>query len=242
LFTFHIVLGLVNFQHSIDSVIWLWFDSTKSFLKKNFKETGIPLLTRITMIASWLVSTSLLAIYIKIKHVNLQAFEVLHLKYSILLGYCAPSLCVQASWNVMAHAQKPDFVFRRNGRVHLNQQVRQFSWLLAAEVCASAVVMLDTPCSKVVWRVLATHSIRQSPLQFPSHASPCAITLQLESTLPSKHPVMEHKLPEEWNYQTITQIKKKIFKGWKQGRCGLHHDFFPTGSARRFCYKVSFTI
>ena len=25
-----------------------------------------------------------------------------------------------ASWNVMAHAQKPDFVFRRNGRVHLN--------------------------------------------------------------------------------------------------------------------------
>jgi hypothetical protein len=29
---------------------------------------------------------------------------------------------VEASWNVMAHAQKPDFVFRRNGRVHLNQQ------------------------------------------------------------------------------------------------------------------------
>ena len=24
-------------------------------------------------------------------------------------------------WNVMAHAQKPDFVFRRNGRVHLNR-------------------------------------------------------------------------------------------------------------------------
>jgi len=30
------------------------------------------------------------------------------------------------------------------------------SVLLAAEVCASAVVMLDTPCSEVVWRVLAT--------------------------------------------------------------------------------------
>jgi len=25
-------------------------------------------------------------------------------------------------WNVMAHAQKPDFVFRRNGRVHLNRR------------------------------------------------------------------------------------------------------------------------
>ena len=34
----------------------------------------------------------------------------------------------------------------------------QFSWLLAAEVCASAVVMLDTPSSGVVWRVMATHS------------------------------------------------------------------------------------
>ena len=63
-------------------------------------------------------------------------------------------------WNVMAHAQKTDFVFRRNGRVHLNRRGRQFSRLLAAEVCASAVVILDTPCSEVVWRVQATHSIR----------------------------------------------------------------------------------
>ena len=51
------------------------------------------------------------------------------------------------------------------------------SWL-----CGSAVVMLDTPSSEVVWRVLFTHSIRQFPLHFPSHASPCAITFQLEST------------------------------------------------------------
>jgi hypothetical protein len=76
-------------------------------------------------------------------------------------------------WNVMAHVQKPDFVFRRNGRVHLNRQGRQFSRLLAAEVCISAVAMLDTPCSEVVWWVLATHSICQFPLHFPSWASPC---------------------------------------------------------------------
>jgi len=50
----------------------------------------------------------------------------------------------------MAHAQKPDFVFRRKGRVHLNRQGRQFSRLLAAEVYASAVVMLDTPSTVVV--------------------------------------------------------------------------------------------
>jgi len=42
--------------------------------------------------------------------------------------------------------------------------------------------MLVTPCSEVVWRVLATHCIRQFPLHFPSRASPCAITFQLEST------------------------------------------------------------
>jgi len=45
---------------------------------------------------------------------------------------------------MMAHAQKPDLVFRRKGRVHLNRRGRQFSRLLAAEVCASAVVMVGT--------------------------------------------------------------------------------------------------
>ena len=90
---------------------------------------------------------------------------------------------VEASWNVVPHAQKPDIFFRRNGRVHLNRRGLQFSRLLAAEVCASAVVMLDISCSEVVWRVLTTHSIRQFPLDFLSHASTCAITFQLESTL-----------------------------------------------------------
>ena len=88
---------------------------------------------------------------------------------------------VDCIWNVMAHTQKPDFVFRRNGRVHWNRRGLQFSRLLAAEVCASAVVMLDIPCSEAVWRVLTTHSIRQVPLHFPSRTSPCAITFQLDS-------------------------------------------------------------
>jgi hypothetical protein len=80
----------------------------------------------------------------------------------------AATVVVDCIWNVMAHAQKPDFVFRRNGRVNLNRRGRQFSRLLAAEVCTSAVVMVDKPCSEVVWRILATHSIRQFPLHFPS--------------------------------------------------------------------------
>ena len=51
----------------------------------------------------------------------------------------------------MAHAQKPELGFLRNGRVHLNWRGGQFSRLLAAKVCASAVVMvvmLDTPGSE----------------------------------------------------------------------------------------------
>jgi hypothetical protein len=81
----------------------------------------------------------------------------------------------------MAHAQKPDFVFRRNEQIHLNRRGHQFNRLLAVKVCTSAIVMVDTPCSEVVRRVLATKSIRQFPLHFPSLASPCVITFQLDS-------------------------------------------------------------
>jgi len=41
----------------------------------------------------------------------------------------------------MAHAQKPDFVFRRNGRVNLNRWGCRFIRLLATEVCASAFIV-----------------------------------------------------------------------------------------------------
>ena len=61
---------------------------------------------------------------------------------------------------------------------------RQFSRLLAAELCASAVVRLDTPCSEVVWRVVTTHCIRQFPLHFSSRRPSHFIwTLQRNSTI-----------------------------------------------------------
>ena len=73
--------------------------------------------------------------------------------------------------------------FGRNGLVHLNRPGGVSSVDCWQPRCAaSAVVMLHTPCSEVVWRVLATHSIRQFPLHFPSRASPRAITFQLDST------------------------------------------------------------
>ena len=79
----------------------------------------------------------------------------------------------------MAHAQKPDFVFRRNGRVHLNRQGRQFSRLLSAEVCASALVMLDTPCSEVV-------CMYWLPIPF--------------ATFPFTSPPMRHRVPSHFNW------------------------------------------
>jgi hypothetical protein len=86
---------------------------------------------------------------------------------------------VDCVWNVMAHAQKPDFVFRWNGRVHLNRQGRQFSRLLAAEVWASAVVMLDTPCFR--GSVKSTGYPLHLPVS-PSLPLPCvAVCLQVST-------------------------------------------------------------
>jgi len=79
-------------------------------------------------------------------------------------------MLVEHVWNVIAHAQKQDLVFQGNGRVHLSRRGRQFSRLLAAEVCASAVVMLDTPCSEVEWKTIGYPL--HSPVS-PSLPLPC---------------------------------------------------------------------
>ena len=85
---------------------------------------------------------------------------------------------------MMAHAQKPNMVFQQNGQVHLlvNRWGCQFSRLLAVEECGSA----DSNCIDHVptyrARLLATHSIRIFPLQFPSRASLCAIRFRTRYT------------------------------------------------------------
>ena len=83
----------------------------------------------------------------------------------------------------MAHAQKPDFVFRRNGRVHLNRRGRQFNSTAGSRVVCISVSNTGYATFRGSVRVLATHSIRQFPLQSPSRASPCAIRFQARSTM-----------------------------------------------------------
>jgi len=121
----------------------------------------------------------------------------MYLMFNIQISCVAPTEWIYVScdahnlqildcvWNVMAHTQKPDFVFQWNGRVHLNRRGRQFSWLLAGELCTSACRVCTAHASLhsvVMWGLLVTHSILLFPLHFPSRASPCAITFQLDST------------------------------------------------------------
>jgi len=99
-------------------------------------------------------------------------------KYRLPLHF--GSSIVEVSWNVISRAETR-FRLSVKRTSPFKSAGRQFSRLLAAELCASAAVMLDTPCSDVVWRVLATHSIRQFPFHFPYRASPRAITFQPET-------------------------------------------------------------
>ena len=85
----------------------------------------------------------------------------------------------------MAHAQKPDLVFQRNGGVHLNRRGSQFSRLLAVEECGSAGRPWIDHVPRHSARVVATRSNHLFPLQFPSHASLCAITFRTASTTSS---------------------------------------------------------
>ena len=134
---------------------------------------------------------------------------------------------VDCVWNVTAHAQKPDFVFRRNGRIHLNRlrasvqpttssrdmcisgsnagyimfrgSVKSTGYPLHSPVSPSLSppvchrvpshfnwgLMLDTPCCEIVWRVLATHSIRQFS--------------------PSLSPPVRHRVTSHFNWALLQQ-------------------------------------
>ena len=91
---------------------------------------------------------------------------------------------VEHVWNAMAHAQKPDLVFQRNGRVHLNRRGSQFSRLPAVGECGSAGRPWLDHVPRHSARVVATLSNCLFPLHFPFHASPCDVTFRTAPTLP----------------------------------------------------------
>ena len=78
----------------------------------------------------------------------------------------------------MVHMQKPAFVFRRNGRVHLNRRGAS----LQSTTGNRGVLISGSNAGYTMFRgsVKGTHSIRQFLLHFPSRASACAIQRSLQ--------------------------------------------------------------
>jgi len=79
----------------------------------------------------------------------------------------------------MAHAQKPDFVFRQNGRVHLNRP-EGGGGSVQSTAGSRGVRISGINAGYTMFRgsVKGTgYPLNSSvPLHFPSRASPCAIT------------------------------------------------------------------
>ena len=94
----------------------------------------------------------------------------------------------------MAHAQKPDFVLRRNGRVHLNRRGASVqSTTGSRDVHISGSVAGYT---MLRGSVKGTGYPLHSPVSpsLPLPASPCAITFQLDSTTAGTSTVMRHNM------------------------------------------------
>ena len=114
----------------------------------------------------------------------------------------------------MAHAQKPDLVFQRNGRVYLYRRGCQFSRLLAAEVRASAVVMLDRPCSDTVHECWLP-----TPFAFFPFTSPPVLRLvpsdSVSTLLPINSPIR------------IIVTAADVLHSWTVPRLGVKTDATP---------------
>ena len=132
----------------------------------------------------------------------------------------------------MAHAQKPDFVSLRNGRVHLNRWRCQFSRLLAAEVCASAWVMLDRQRSEVGWEYWLHTPFASFPFTSPTvrhrvppgseRALPCQHWILLTSQTAANNETYKHS-KTSIRYLQATIDKKNpttvhIKEGWEKSK------------------------
>ena len=137
----------------------------------------------------------------------------------------------------MAHGQEPDFVFRRNGRFHLNRPgERPFSRLLTAELCASAVVMLDTPCSEVQYKTtgypLHSHVSTSLPI-------PCVTVCHQVSTELYNHTTSGAGRPAACDSSTWKRMKQNL------QTAGDVQSGKPRNKlvvSRKFCQRLTFIL
>ena len=92
----------------------------------------------------------------------------------------------------MAHAQKPDSVFQRNGRVHLYRRGCQFSRVLAFLECGSA----ENDCSNTGWTV-------------PSQAEDCWLPTPFAS-FPFTSPPERRRVPPD-SVSTLPPLPSYVF-------------------------------
>ena len=105
----------------------------------------------------------------------------------------------------MAHAQKPDFVFGLNGRVPFKSVGESVQSTAGSRGVRISVSNAGYTTFRARVRVLATHSIRQFPLHFPSRASPCATTFRTQYNKFSLKNLKDHLRYE--NYVTAFLCK-----------------------------------
>ena len=121
----------------------------------------------------------------------------------------------------MAHAQKPDFVFRRNGRVHLNRRGCQFSRLLAAVVCPSAFIV-GSNAGYTAFRgsVKSTAYPHHSPVS-PSLPLPC-VTVRHHISTGLYHIHFPLRRRPDSTYNRCVPLLQDT---WRFLLCGLFSEF-----------------
>ena len=102
--------------------------------------------------------------------------SMLNVNCNWLAGSGSGGDCV---WNVMAHEQKPDFVFRRNGRVHLNRRGASVQWTAGSR----GVRISGSNAGYTTFR----GSVKGSG--YPLHSP----------VIPSHPPPLRHRVPSHFN-------------------------------------------
>jgi hypothetical protein len=142
---------------------------------------------------------------------------------------------VEASWNMTAHARKPDFVFRRTGRINLNRPGgggrRQFSRLLAAEMCptsGSNVGYTMFRCS-----VKSTGYLRHSPVSTSLPLS--CVTMCHHISIESNTNAMIPKVAWAKSFLSSTQDITRTIRRRKQFYCKIR--LFSTTTTKKLYVK-----
>jgi hypothetical protein len=146
----------------------------------------------------------------------------------------------------MAHEQKPDFVFRRNGRVHLNRRGRHFIRLLAAYMCSSPLIGSNAGCTMLRGSEKGTgyplHSPVSLSLPLPCvtlyhHHVPCPLPVLFHVLIPHSYSAILHKNYVSELHETVWEIAERV--SVTAGRTYSYHWVLVKITALRMWRNVS---